>query len=265
MRRRGLGTPVSLFAFQDIITSVSGILIVFTLLLAIDLVDQQESRDEPVVPIDRQAELDQLEEKVKTLRMESVELAKTLEEVSRDDPDALRRRQATLRLQIAKDSSELERLQERIRQDTKDAATTTERLAELQKRLDMLQRQAAAGRAEIAERRVRKRLAFAFPAGERPRGYLIDVSSERLLAAPFTRSQRPEEIPRSLFGGSASIATWLKQKQDGDYALFLVRPSGLQRFRDIQKSLSAGSIAYGFDLIGETDQTLDPMTGAFQP
>ena len=49
-RRRKTQTPFSLFAFQDIITSITGIMILITLLIALELVHSRENSPQHQTP-----------------------------------------------------------------------------------------------------------------------------------------------------------------------------------------------------------------------
>ena len=72
MKRFNRNSPFSLFSFQDIITGLCGIIILFVLIMLVDLVMRRDAsssgaRDEPVEVVDR---TDELRNEIATLKQE---------------------------------------------------------------------------------------------------------------------------------------------------------------------------------------------------
>ena len=71
MRRRDQTAPMSLFSFQDIITSVTGIIITVTLVLALELVQslaERQSTETPAVARQVRTALEEARQQVEALR-----------------------------------------------------------------------------------------------------------------------------------------------------------------------------------------------------
>lgn len=83
MKKRSGGSPVSLFSFQDIITGLCGLLILFVLIMIVDLVIRRDSPDE-ALPDSRET-IEQIEAETEALRKE-------LKAVSADLSEARRKR-----------------------------------------------------------------------------------------------------------------------------------------------------------------------------
>ena len=65
---RSSGSPISFFAFQDIITAVSGILIIVTLLLALNVGESHSSADEEKASAEQESKLARLLDELTVLR-----------------------------------------------------------------------------------------------------------------------------------------------------------------------------------------------------
>jgi hypothetical protein len=76
-RLRNAGSPISFFAFQDIITSVSGILIIVTLLLSLQLGESAISTDQERATAEQEARLAALLDEITIRRRAAVQNAAT--------------------------------------------------------------------------------------------------------------------------------------------------------------------------------------------
>jgi len=116
--RHSLGPKISFFAFQDIITSVSGILILVVLLLGTYL--DSVSNDTPSAKWESNK---MLENKLKQLEKEVAELVKTLYEstisLNAQDPDALKRKIGILRNSIVGLNEKIESIKQENQEKTK--------------------------------------------------------------------------------------------------------------------------------------------------
>lgn len=81
MRKRSGGSPVSLFSFQDIITGLCGLLILFVLIMIIDLVVRRDAPDETLP--DSREQIEQVEAETEALRKELARIAQELAEARR--------------------------------------------------------------------------------------------------------------------------------------------------------------------------------------
>jgi hypothetical protein len=158
---RDVGSPISFFAFQDIITSVSGILIIVTLLLALQLGDTSAALEDERATADQQTRLAALLDELSTLRRagerasaerggraSAQELAARAARI-REDARAIAERNARLRADAAGITADAS-AERRAAMLVKLSASTAPRRSEIEK----LEAQAAklAAEAEAAAR-----------------------------------------------------------------------------------------------------------------
>ena len=275
MSRRGRSGPtISLFSFQDIITSVTAIVTVITLLLALDLVQRKQSKAG-----DSSGNL--AVELVARLAAAEVELAE-LNAVAGTTDDLVREVAATspaeLRNEIAERQSaivELERERTRLERQRGQWKTREKQAQTEQFDLEPLRQQQANALAEAAElvrqrtsEQVENRTVFSLPRGFQKEGWVVVIDATQIAIAPLGRPAQPVVVRASglpLIGTSAAAAfvAWIEREQlRSAYFLLLVRPDASRAFADTQELLTAKSISHGFDLIGSDQVILHPERGA---
>lgn len=273
MSRRGRGgTKISLFAFQDIITSVTAILIVLALFMSLELINAMESQNTP-----KPAELHpDLREEIEELRKELAELkqsqefdAEELKELGQGTPASLTAelRQADQRLEDLKKRLEVaeqelagsERESEGIQQELRKNQKVIDEVETLKKEVEELKKQ-------IEQETANEQLWFALPEGFKGEGWLVVVDEETLTMAPLRREERPVTLTagKGLFGGGldSELKNWIqKNEQEESYFLLLIRPSGIAQSHKIISSLRSSQILFGFDVVDEDQQVFDPEKG----
>jgi len=278
MSRRGRSGPaISLFAFQDIITSVTAIVIVIVLFLALDLVrrkqsDHSDSSDSIVDAVeDVTGRISELEAEITALKAEVSRSADSLSTVAQFSPAELqaaveRNKQAIQDLHAAQ-----RRLEERQRQwltrktETLalkfDSQSKTEKIRKFQNESRDLRRQ-------IEQLRDDPRPVFSLPKGLDKSGWLAVVESDVISVAPLGRPAKPISFRQrslDLLGGTATDAfvKWIQDENlRSDYFLLLVRPAGATQFDELDMALIRQKIAHGFDVIAAKLQILHPERGA---
>ena len=274
MSRRGRSGPtISLFSFQDIITSVTAIVTVITLLLALDLVQRKQSKasdSSTMLAVEVLNRLRQAEAELAALQTTSA----TTEEITRD---VAATSPAELRAEIAERESAIEALErERTRLQHQAEATEARRKDVLVEQFDLEPAKRETSQVELTitelERQRREelaenRLVYALPRGTTQAGWLIEVDGSDLLVAPLGRPAKPLKFTAgvSLFSSSAvkQLEHWIdREKLFSAYFLILVRPNGSNIFGDVQASLLRKKISHGSDLIGEDQVVLHPERGA---
>ncbi len=275
MSRRGRSGPtISLFSFQDIITSVTAIVTVIALLLALDLVQRKQSQSS-----DSSAAL--AVELVKSLERAESELAR-LRTVAESTDDLVREVAATspaeLRNEIAQRESaiaELERERTRLQQQGKVwHAREKEELSEqfdlepLNEEQLKTARTASELERQQADERAENRTIFSLPRGMQKEGWLAVIDSREISVAPLGRPAKPTIFVATgsrLFGSSAAnnFGKWVDaQKLSSAYFLLLIRPDAADAFDDVQQKLERKSVSHGFDLIDADQTILHPERGA---
>jgi len=282
MGRRKPSAAFSLFSFQDIITSVTAILVLVMLLLTIELVTrrrQQAISDPDSTHRQIKATVTRLESLASQLRDEvaarraqrpnrSQEAARQdLARVQADLVATKRRLEETLRTQeaVARALTELE---------AKDAERTAEResLAQLERQLakdrEEADRLEAANRKEEDRQEKRKReiadtprsgteLVFNPPADSDRRAWLVELSVDGA-AVVLLGGDRNQKLGSDT-GADSTVARWIATlTTEGDYCLLLVRPSATTNLsNELEQRLNDAGIKFGIDLIGEEQTVRD--------
>lgn len=261
MARGKSGPVVSLFAFQDIITSVSGILIVVVLLMALELVERPEA--------DAAAPGAHTEATADALAAAEAE-RDTLKAVLADEGEAVREAAGTSAEELRRDLADQEAEIERVGEQFRDLEADAEALEEAAEALEVKQFDAAGRIAELEEARRRTaelqreiesarrddRVVFTLPRGINRPGWLVVLSGEKLAAASIGVEARPTD-----FDGIAELLDWSEEHR-GDYFLLLIRPSGIDAFNRVETAFELRGVTYGFDVIGETTDVLHAERGA---
>ena len=117
MKRRSASSPISLFSFQDIITGLCGLLILFVLIMVIDLVIR---RDGPPPPPEPDRPMAEIQTEIADLRETLDNMRRQVEEMRRKLSVALSREKAD---EARKDLSEKDRELSNLLAETKELET----------------------------------------------------------------------------------------------------------------------------------------------
>lgn len=259
MSRRVSESPFTLFSFQDIITSVTGIILLLTLILTLELTMRKfgtaEGADLALVHsleenIERvQAELAQLrplvaEGTIAAERLASTSVVELQRQITLAGEQTLRAEAESQELQF-----ELIRLQEVEKQTL---ATQFDRETD-RKQLEELLRQAQEAREQVDEMRRTNSLIYSPDPGTGKVPWLVVLETNHIVATragspgesrEFS-STSPEGLVRQFleFARSRSITR--------EYFVLLVKPSGAAAFSDVLDELTSLGFEIGFDVIGE--------------
>lgn len=262
MARGRSGPVVSLFAFQDIITSVTAILIVVALMMALELVEQPQA----------EAASPAAHAKATIAALETAEAERDeIKDLLADESEAVREAAGTSAAELRRDITALEDEAERVnaqivagRKQAEalaeaasavevrrfDAAETVEELESVRRRVEELE-------AEVEESKTDDRVVFTLPKGFNKPGWLVVLAGDSITAAPLGAKARPIS-----FGADESaFLDWAGDRR-GDYFLLLVRPSGVDAFDAVDTDFRARGFTYGYDVIGADTKVLHPERGA---
>jgi len=275
MSRRGRSGPtISLFSFQDIITSVMAIVTVITLLLALDLVQRKESRggDSSAAPsAELKTRLNHAEMELSQLQQIANRTNNLVRGVAESSPAQLKEEIAKREATIA----ELERQKARL--DQQDKLWQGQKQSQLIEQFDLdpsrteretLERTIAALEQERRAEQAENRPVFAMPRGMQKDGWLVLIEPERISVAPLGRSAKPVVLTATglpLVGSTAvqNFEIWLdKQEVASSYFFLLLRPGASESFHEISKVFDSKKISYGFDVVGSDQSIMDPERGA---
>lgn len=282
MGRRKPAAAFSLFSFQDIITSVSAILILVMLLLTIELVTRRRGQaavDPAVSQRQIAASADKLESLTARLR-DDVD-ARRAKRPSRT-PEAARQervRATEERDAAARQLDETRRIREAARKHADAvAAEAGARAADIEE-LEHLEKQTAedhreAQRLDEANRKEQERqekrrreiadsprsgteLVFNPPADSDRRAWLVELSGDGI-AVVLLGGDRTERLGDETESGSR-FASWRDGlDENGDYCLILIRPSVSGQIEElVERALTNAGIRFGIELIGEDQVVRD--------
>lgn len=272
-RRRRTRSPFSLFAFQDIITSVMGIVLLLSLLMALMVIRappaaSQDDPDSTTTPEELQRQIAEMERDLEATRRENDARRSYLAAIAGKTPKQLAEQADLAEREAAELGRQVAALQARrdaAQADLKDKSQEQQRAtAEQQQDLARLQRQASALADELAKMRSEHRVFYNLAELGGRQAWLVELSAERILMAPLGRQGRPEIIEA---GGAAAnvrrLRTWLNSRdRSANHYLLLVKPSAAEQFKELQSYVDDGNFHYGFDLLGEGESAVDPEKGA---
>lgn len=282
MGRRKPAAAFSLFSFQDIITSVTAILILVMLLLTIEMVSRR--RHQAVTdPNSTRRQLD-----VTAARLEVIAARLRQEVAARRAQRPLCTREGAIR-ELERVQGELEAARQRLEETrrtrtavaalrTAAEAAATNHAAKVEL-VGTLQQQAEedkkeADRLEIANRAEQERqekrkqetlgtprsgteLVFNPPTDSDRRAWLVEVSGDGV-SVVLLGGDRNERLGSATEPGTA-VGRWIDGlKPEGDYCLLLIRPSATDDLeQNMERRLRDSGIRFGIDLIGEDQVVRD--------
>jgi hypothetical protein len=278
MTRRGSRrqAAVSLFSFQDIITSVTAIMILIVLILALELVSRSQRTE--VAAEDRQV-ASQLKEAVEALERRAVELraeaeaaAGTAREAAGISAAELEYREQEARRLVRELTEENGILRQRVtagaierRKAERMLRDITANPASIHAQADAValrSREISAANQRERERQNGERVTRTSVTAEtlvfnpdptnsrRPR--LVEVSGEGVALMPSERGP-PEVFAWGLLGGvPGRFVRWVEGiDSDREYVVFILRPSGVAYFPDVKEVVQRNNVELGLELVGE--------------
>lgn len=286
MSRRNRQAAFSLFSFQDIVTSVTAILILIVLILSLELLERTQAAAAVSSGVTRAG----LVEIIAGLEHLAAELeatvpgeaglaplaAKTVSELERDAriveaqaEQAVAEASASKTIECraaglaAEARGQLHARQamvgriDAIRKEAVDADAETRRWAlENEKERDRL----AKRQQELAQQpKAGTQLVFNVPPHSTKQPWLVEVAADGVATVRLGSNERRGLGAEK--GAESAVGAWVRSLQPAsDYALILVRPSGIESYQDVRKLLDGQKIDIGIDFIGE-DQVVRDGSG----
>jgi len=274
-RLRSLDSKISFFAFADIITAVSGVLIFVALLLATDLgvptdnrsksenpeieqqlqeafamqvdVDAQNQRlQELLTTAETAPDPDKLQADIKRLRSQLAEEQKkqaALTDQMTESQDAITKRDAVLGLTD---------LKAKVARETQVAKTIASQDAKVREEMAALDLHLAGVQSKLLVLRQREGKLWLVPdkGSTTKEPILATVSASGVKLERFDRPDQTKDFSKS--SARSEFDTYLNGVKPVDqYIVFLVRPSGVGLFEDLVKSARDKNIEVGFDALEE--------------
>jgi hypothetical protein len=274
-RLRSLDSKISFFAFADIITAVSGVLIFVALLLATDLGTPTDSRSKSANPeIEQQLqETLAMQGDVDAQNQRLQELLATAE--TAPDPDKLQADIKRLRLQLAEEQKKqaaindqttesqdaiakrdavlgLTDLKAKVARETQEAKSIASQDAKVREEMAALDQHLAGVQSKLLILRQREGKLWLIPdkGSTTKEPILATVSASGVKLERFDRPDQTKDFSKS--SARSEFDSYLDGVKPVDqYIVFLVRPSGVGLFEDLVKSARDKNIEVGFDALEE--------------
>lgn len=278
MSRKQSQPPISLFSFQDIITSVTAIVIVIVMCLTLELMEKSTRSTESIDSV----AVESLQAAVESLRIQLNELqSKTIA-----DPSVVAEAASVTPNQVTNEIAELKR---QLNDSAAKLALEQRRTDDLRYRSESVDAMRFDGKAELdeleqIEDRIRdaevrlqklseiKRPIYVMPRGSNRDGWLVVIDSDSIEAAQIGVQAPPIKFqePQNRLGFNDSLVSDFMKWVDGSngsqlYLMIVVRPGGAEHFQDLEDALSTRSISYGYDVTSAGQQLLDATIGAGTP
>jgi hypothetical protein len=285
--RRSQQPSISLFSFQDIVTSVTAILILVVLILSLELITRkyvQAASDTAATTstvVESVAELESLVSRLQAAQAQDdlTSLLTALPSASERDVRILRDQRERIVDQVA----DARRIRDEARRLAADAVRELQRqeslageMLEQEREADDITAEAhkiSAANAEERERLDAKQKELKTrPRGEtelvyhRPRdtsrqSWLLEVSDAGFVALRLG-SGRPEPLGEGDAPGEKFTAWATRLTPANDYVLVLIRPSGIAAVASALERLQGLRIPHGTDYIGEAQEVHDGSAGS---
>ncbi|MGH7192085.1 MAG: hypothetical protein ACREJM_00960, partial [Candidatus Saccharimonadales bacterium] len=256
--------------FQDIITSVTGIMILVTLLMALELsqrVLQSPKVQTMVVSHDLKQAIAAAEAAAAALQTQLAARDERLQQLAGLDERRLRADTQDVERQISQLDSETatlaaraERAEKRKQQlaaDSQARQSDVARAAQLTERIAQVE-------AQLAKLKSSNRVLYNPAQGSSKSAWLVELTDSELRAAPLGKAQPP-----TVFSGAtpaarlAAFKKWSEARDRGaEYFVLVIKPSGVLLFEQLYEVLLDSGFDLGFDVVDSSQMVLDPTTGA---
>lgn len=266
-RRRRQGVPpISFFSFQDILTSVAAIILVITLLLALELLSRSFKRPAlTAIPMSLpNLELSSLNQQVESLKAAIQDVDQRIKFAAANDMQSLRGKinkvEDALKVETQK-AGTLQAEKQQIEQSINDLQTQSEN-KQGKKTISELQQSIAASK--LAIEKIKSQINIDFSRGNSRNGYLADVRGDRITLFLMANGQNIHEVRGSLLtSASEGFSSWIKKlPKDNRYVLFVIRPSGATTWNSLYKIAERDCSQFAVELAGESKGIL--LDGAIE-
>lgn len=250
MSRSQKGAPFTLFAFQDAMTSVCGVVVLITLLLALQLT---RAAVQDVHEIENAKKAQELNAEIGKLR-ERLAIAEAPDDLSKFAAEAasLSRSEIEARLNSARERlKDAERERDELLKELAEDESLKKKTNEIAAETESLERKLEKTKdAEDAEREnlneaLKGGVLYNFPNDGALQPWFVDISGARVIA--LSRKSRKE------FRDASDFIRWARTRPTNvEYFVLIARPSGAAVYSEINGELTAAGYQIGVDFIGET-------------
>lgn len=261
-RRSNARTPFSLFSFQDIITCISGIIILITLVLALELIQRKLAppvRQTRLVASQIRAAIAEAEAEINRVNTQLAAQTSRAQEIAGFSEDSVRNDLVNTRQQVKVLTADVESLKEQQIAAAKDLEkiqakrfakkADEKRLADLESATNDLSQ-------ELNQVKQENKAFYNPRTADGRKVWLAQIGEDQVTVAPAGQDVPGVVLSLSnfLFSGS-EFSDWLDQRSpQSDFIFLLVQPDGANAFQEGQRLLERKGFSIGFDLLG-TDQS----------
>ena len=266
-RKPRSSAPLSLFAFQDIITTVTGVFLMLTLLMALALTTHSDASSKA----DARQLVEQLNEAIAQTqgRVNSLrdQLARRRDQQLEDL--GFTQRSADAAFHGAKEDvrllrSTLQQLSTQIQEfeeELSNAEASARKRAIDRNRLEQLHEERAALDEELTELRNSQRVFYNDTDKRGREVLLVEMFADELLVASAGKSTAPLG-----FSGpqrTRSFLAWAQRQPAAEVRFVLIVHRGMTKiFNELRKELRSLGYSIGYDLLPEDKIAVDPVHGA---
>jgi hypothetical protein len=250
-RSRGGGAPISLFSFQDLITSLSGILILLVLLMAVQVALRKAVSVKTSQPSRSTVDITQLKESIATLKRELAILKHAMAaSVSQDA------------VKVAEETTDSERKRgelQNVLDQRKEAQSALEiRLAVAQQKEALRQKVNKPLKAELARLRAALSKAaeeskvFYIPEEGAPKTpILVECSATSIRVGFISREEKPVVFGTDANGVRLFAKHISQYSPTREYFVFMIKPSGIDNWEALKEKAAALNFDVGYDALEE--------------
>jgi len=263
------GSPISLFSFQDIITCITGIMIMLVLLLILDVITKTEMAAkaehlEPDVSGEDLPETEPLQKQLEELRRDIEKNGKILEhsaladtanvaeEITNADQRISEGRQKARQIREKRKSAKkrLEQIPD-IRKRHKEQSESIGRIegevGEVRKRQskneERIEGEIAVIRGEIEATKSGKKIFYVPAVRENKQAILVQCTENSIKVQPIDRSEKVKT-----FASFDQFTEYTKKRNKGrEYFVILVKPDGIDFFIQIRDGLHNSGFDMGYE------------------
>ena len=257
VRSRSRGQASSLFAFQDIMASVIGVLFFIVLLMAMNITSVAATNSIPVAKVDQEDSsepIEKLEKQIKVLREEISISSKSLQALGAGDSQILieiRKSEQQLKSQIdklIKAEAEMDKATGKLSIAKTNSKTTAEQLKKARKRHETIKKE--------NKTKYQPNVSYIIDAsltGNRLKPWLVVLSARKVRVLTMGGHNDINFVNSPQIAASKAFLAWARsQNPRTHYFVLLIKPSiAIYNLYKIKNGLKSRSFEIGTDLIPE--------------
>ena len=266
-RKRAAGAPITLFSFQDIITSVTGVLLLLMLLLAVELTQRRPSS--PADSSNRIAA--EIEAAIDEAQAEIARLTTLLSSLGAEAETAVGYTLFSAQEERTATDDQIETLEIKLEQLGRQRALAENQLQEMEAkrgarardadRLEIIEHETAGAEQEFEDLQTGNRVLYNTDSTDGQKVYLVELFPNEILVAAAGERARPQRFT----DGRATdefLAWAITQSNTAARFMLIVHPGSTEAFGQIRERLDSSNFTIGFDLLPDGKNAIDPERGA---